>query len=247
MNYKAKRYLMLASVTLLLTSTPWQAQALSISVYNVTTQQGLINTWITNLGGQKTIIEDFESETKGWYGEDELVTNVGTFGLTDNSLPGTGTSSYKSKTGGTGTFFELRDYNADGRFNTTPDGHNYLDSADITELSLSLITNTYNNLFFYMTDPSDVKAKTTTTVSTTSESINYKQNNGSLWFVGIDAGDDYISQIIWSTTYGDSGYTNDGFGLDDFGKVAPVPEPATTLLIGIGIAGLTGIARRKRK
>lgn len=236
---------MFASVTLLLISIPWQVQAITISIFNADTEAGQITDWINGLGGQATVIEDFESITPNWY--DGLNTNVGTFGITNNTIAGTGSSSYKVKEKEDGVFFELRDYNADGRFNTTSDGKNYLDSADITELQLLVEANTYRNLFFYMTDPSDVKAKTTTTASTASESIAYKQNNGSLWFIGIDAGDDYISDIVWSATYNDKGYTNDGFGIDDFSTVTPVPEPATMFLFGTGIAGLAFISRRKRQ
>ncbi len=255
MNY-IKNFLMLASVTLLLVITPWQVQAITISIFNVGTEGGQITDWINGLGGQKTVIEDFEdfgSSDIGWI--KELDTNVGKFGLTENTQAGTGTSSYKYPSNATGEiYFELRENNANGRFNTTPtNGHKYLDSADITELQLTVEENKYKNLFFYMTDPSDVGARTESQgfagSDSDTESVAFRQSNGSLWFVGIDAGDKYISKIVWSARdkNNDGYYTNDGFGLDGFSTVTPVPEPATMLLFGTGIVGLAFVSRRKRK
>lgn len=228
-----------------------QAQALTISIYSAS-QQTEIDNWIASVGGNAIVIEDFETVQTGWY--DHLTTAVGNFTLTDNTLAGTGSTSYATQVGGEGTFFELRDYNADGRVNTTEGGTNYLDTADITELSLDLNAG-FNNLFFYLSDPSDIRAMTTTSAATAgtdtaSEDLNYKLPNGSLWFVGIDAGDEYLANITWSATRNGEGYTNDGFGLDDFSTVnkANVPEPSTALLLATGIIPLIGSRlRRKRK
>ena len=246
MKNNMKHPLVVTICAVLLLATSWQAQALSISLYNANNQQTEINNWINSLGGTTTLVEDFENLAPGWY--QSLVTDVGTFNLTNNTLAGTGSSSYLNKVGGAGAFFELRDYDANGRFNTTAGGGQYLDSADITEFSLTLLDDTFNNLFFFMTDPSDVRALTTTTVGAISESVEYREADGSLWFVGIDAGDEFISEILWTATYNGSGYTNDGFGLDDFGTVAaPVPEPSTLILLGAGLVGVGLIRRRKNK
>jgi hypothetical protein len=65
--------------------------------------------------------------------------------------------------------------------------------------------------------------------------------NGEITFMGIqtDAGD-FISKITWEM---DS--QGDGFGLDNFGTLNPVPLPASLLLLGSGLLGL-GIVRRKK-
>lgn len=228
------------------------ARALQISIFNTQTQQTQIDSWIANLGGTQTVIEDFESLNTGWY--ESLATNVGVFETTANTLPGTGSSSYRQKNPHAADkstpYFELRDYDANGRFNTTPaPGSHYLDSADITEIKLTLGVD-LTNLFFYLSDPSDVGAKTKTeTVSgafSEFANIDYSSsNNKKIWFVGISA-DDLIDSITW-TTNGRNGtgyYTNDGFGLDDFTTVAAVPEPGTLLLVGGGLVGVCLIRRR---
>ncbi len=241
---------MLCSMVLL-TFSPWEAKALTISLFDANTQQNEIGSWVNNLGGHTTVAEDFEGLTPGW--SNNLSTGVGTFATTDNTLAGTGSTSYESKTGNDGIFFELRDYDANGRANTTEgtSGSNYLDSADITELLLSVTQNTFNNLFFFVTDASDIRANTTITASGQGSAIGYRQNNGSNWFVGIDAGPEYISEIAWTTTHKKFGtaYTNDGFGVDDFTTVSssPIPEPATMLLFGTGLIGLGSRLRKKKK
>lgn len=223
-----------------------QALAVSVSIYSVSSEQAAINNWIASLG-TTTIIEDFEGITPGWY--QNLSTDIGEFHITQDTLAGTGGTSYENKTGNEGTYFEVRDYNADGRKNFTNGGANYIDTADITELSLE-VDGEYTNLFFYMSDPSDVRAMTTTSTVTTvgpgAGNINYKQSNGSLWFVGIntEVDDEYISTITWNASVNGQAFTDDGFGLDDFGTV---PEPSTALLLGAGLLPLVGFLRRKKK
>ena len=238
--------LALASIFLFIT-LPHSALAVGIQIYNVSSEQALINNWMNNLGGNVNVVEDFEGIEAGWY--QTLGTNVGTFRLNDNTMAGTGSTSYKSQVDSTSNeaYFQIRGFDDNGRFNTTPDdGTKYLDSADITSFTLDVVPGTYTNLFFFMTDPSDVRAKTSASSNEMTAAIDYKKSDGSLWFIGIDLGTDYISQITWDVTYNEAGYTNDGFGLDGFSTVA-VPEPLTLLLIGTGLTGLGLYRRRLRK
>lgn len=232
---KNSNSLILALVFVLMLS-PMNLFALSIDAIQVTSSgsfqtQTDIQTWLA--GGQLSLIEDFEESTVGW--ADTLSTDVGTF--TAGGAIGTGSTSNPSNH----LKFQIRDANA-GRINTTPGGMYYLDSADITQITLELNSGlNINKMFFFLSDPGDVGATTSVSSASTTTSITSGQNSGSLWFVGIDAGSyDTISTITWST----GNDTNDGFGLDDFTQVAPVPEPGTLLLLGFGLAGLALYRRR---
>ena len=134
----------------------------------------------------------------------------------------------------------------EGRFNTTPGGSNWLDSNDITNLSLTVGVPA-SKVYFFMTDAEDVGAGAQLKISAASASGAILQqtvslgdlNNGAVHFVGIHA-EGLIQEIRWL-----NGQRNDGYGLDQFGAVV-IPEPGTSALIGAGLAGLGLLLRRRR-
>lgn len=225
------------------------ALALSIDMYQSGNNVDISN-WKASRGGQVQVLENFENRTPGWFSS--LNTGVGTF--TAGGEAGDGTTSYNAmNTNSQDTNFSIQDRSGDwnGRYDTT-DGLNgsmskWLDSGDVTLLHLTGISSSLTNLFFYIQDASDWAAITSIYASTgrhdVSSNINPGQPNGMSYFVGItlDPGET-LNEISWNMRG-----VNDGFGLDDFSTVTPVPEPATIFLFGSGLLGLARVARRKKQ
>jgi len=126
-------------------------------------------------------------------------------------------------------------------------GTQYLDSGDVTNVSLnhSLADLKLTSLFFFMFDVSDIDGRMLVYMSDGSIQVISgfipARANGDITFLGIrtDA-NDFISKITWEM---DS--QGDGYGLDNFGTLNPVPLPASLLLLGSGLLGL-GVVRRKK-
>jgi PEP-CTERM motif len=135
-----------------------------------------------------------------------------------------------------------------GRFDNTSGGSGrWLDSNDITEITF-VPDGGLTSLFFFVSDANDVGGQlelqiTTTGGPLTPISIDPNQPNGSLWFVGIrnfGAGEITEIKLVQSNQH-------DGYGLDRFGTVGPVPEPGTLGLMGLGLIGLMARFRRRPK
>ena len=76
------------------------------------------------------------------------------------------------------------------------------------------------------------------TVSTSSSSTN------ELGWYGFGLTSGVADYIIFQNSFSDS---NDVFGIDDVVFKTVVPEPATMLLLGTGLVGIAGAARRRKK
>jgi len=230
-----KKLIVLSTLVVLLWAS--SAAALGISIINASDTEA-IDLWISNLGGNVTVLEDFEKTDIGWY--QSLSTGVGT--CTAGGSSGTGATSYNANhvVDSNDPFFTIRNDDWYGRANTIGGGSVYLDSGDITRITLD-VSPSVTNLFFYLQDPSDVQARTTVAYLEYSSAWLPGQSNGSLWFVGISA-DTVIDAVTWTASN-----PNDGYGLDQFSTVAPVPEPATMLLLGSGLVGMAAVSRRKLK
>jgi len=65
---------------------------------------------------------------------------------------------------------------------------------------------------------------------------------------GIGAGEDGKTDVVGSgSILGGAGLTNGAFGRSDFDfNVAPIPEPGSLALLGLGLLGLAGLRRSKR-
>ncbi|MCI5166512.1 MAG: PEP-CTERM sorting domain-containing protein [Candidatus Electrothrix sp. GM3_4] len=229
----AKKSLVPAFASALLILAAGQAQAV-LSI-NITAGGGT---------GPGVMLEDFEDVAAGWY--QNLATDVGTF--TAVGAPGTGGTSYNAVdpygTGpSTDPWFQIRDFDDNGRFNTTDPGEKYLDSADITGLSLNLNPG-YDYISFLITDPGDVQGITTlgghTNFSDLFAGIMPPLDNGSIFRVEISDNEFALTGLTFAVNN-----THDGFGVDDF--TTAVPEPATALLLGAGLLPLMGFLRRKKE
>lgn len=171
-----------------------------------------------------------------------LTTDIGAFSVMPGSLPGDPWQSSGTKTNQF-TILNSSDTPFDGRYNTTPGGSNWLDSNDITKLQLST---SLSNIYFFITDVNDVDGRLQlATQDGTTAGFPTGAPNGNIYFVGITSGS-AIGTLQWLNTS-----TNDGFGLDDFGKVyeppPSVPEPAVWPVAATAFLAMWLVRRRKNQ
>lgn len=112
----------------------------------------------------------------------------------------------------------------------------WLDSNDNTRVTFEPIS---RRVQFLMSDLADVRGFFRLDAGDKSYEINTKQENGGLWFFTVlfDEGEDRVIHLT-STR-------NDGFSIGPV-TVAPVPLPATGLLLLGGVGVLAAAARRRR-
>lgn len=134
-----------------------------------------------------------------------------------------------------------------GRFNLTPSGSLWLDSFDRRDVSLALkLPSNATGLGFYMTDLDDQGANTQMSVFGSGGLLGSfdltpsGQSSGSFFYVAINFMGADVTGLQF--THNDSA---DGWGVDDFSAVAPIPLPAAGWMLIAGLGALFGFGRRK--
>ena len=136
-----------------------------------------------------------------------------------------------------------------GRFATS--GNTYLNIALGDGFTVSF-SESISAFGFYGTDIGDYSGQLLmkmTNGSTVDVAVPHTANspNGALLFWGFIDTENSYSSIEFSNTSG-----TDSFGFDDMTigvreQIAPVPEPATMLLLGFGLIGIAGLRKKFKK
>lgn len=240
----------IAGAALALTATTGHAASLSYDVYDKSDlQMALDDRAAAEAGFDILAEENFESYTpvpKGGGSGDSTPILNSPIGLittdTDSTCGGSCDAPMHESL--------IRSESGHGRYNTTENGANWLDSNDNGGINFDIFgLGEFNSLSFFLTDVDDV-GPVTFSMNVDNQDFDIagmifggdKQMNGALSYVRFTF-DEMVSTLSLNLNI-DGG---DGFGIDDIrvANVAAVPVPAAGLLM-LGALGGLGALRRKR-
>jgi hypothetical protein len=144
-----------------------------------------------------------------------------------------------------------------GRFNTTPGGNRWFDVASSFAIDFSTPISAFG---FYGTDIGDFNGQVTAALTDINDVVTtlnigntVNGNNASLLFWGFtDAANSYKRITFGNTAAGDDFFGFDDMIIGDRLQVVdpdpnpnPIPEPGSLALVGLSLAGLAAMRRRK--